>query len=76
MTQFVTRYLNRSGLSIAAGQVVVGAIFLFKAYRRHDPVDAIVVVLIFFIAAPAFVLWARRLPSTDRQNEDSSLRFR
>ena len=60
MNRFFTRYLNRSGLTKAAMMTSLGIIALFKAYRRHDRNEAIVVVIIFFIVMPAFVLWASR----------------
>ena len=63
MNRFFTRYLNRSGLTIAAVMVFVGVIDLCKAYQRHDRGDAIVVVIIFFIVMPAFALWSRRSAS-------------
>jgi hypothetical protein len=51
--------------------VFVGIIDLFKAYRRHDRSDAIVVVIIFFIVMPALALWARRTSSArpEKQKE-------
>ena len=58
-----TRYLNRRGLTIAAVMVFVGVIDLFEAYRRRDLSDAIVVVVIFFIAMPMFALWRNRTAS-------------
>jgi len=75
MNRFVIRYLNRSGLTIAAVIVFVGIIDLFRAFRNHDWSDALGVAVIFFIVTPAYVLWARRLPTTDRKNEGSSPSF-
>jgi hypothetical protein len=43
--------------------VFVGVIDLFEAYRRRDLSDAIVVVVIFFIAMPMFALWRSRTAS-------------
>ena len=65
MNRFFTRYLNRSGVTIAAVIVSVGVIDLFRAFRNHDRTEAIGVAIIFFIVMPAFALWSRRLPATD-----------
>jgi len=76
MNRFCIRYLNRSGLTIAAVMVFVGMIDLFRAFRNHDRSEAIAVSIIFFILMPAFALWARRLPPTDRKSDGNSPSFR
>jgi ABC-type sugar transport system permease subunit len=53
---------------IAASMVFIGMIDLFSAFRKHDRNDAIAVAVIYFILMPAFALWYRRLPRTDRKN--------
>jgi hypothetical protein len=76
MNRFFTRYLNRSGLTMAALMVFIGMIDLFRAIRNHDRTDAIGVAIIFFVVMPAFALWARRLPATNKNNGGSGPSFR